>query len=314
MPILLRAVCSSALSMALALPALAQTPNLRIGGSARIGLTHTEAFGNTETQVLARMRLNFDTSTQTSTGAVLGGRVRLAFDSDRATIGAQELSVNAATLYAQIGGLRVEVGTTSSAFDSAGLLRASGVGLDLRSFGGASNAIFISHEDNRFGLDLTERLGLHASYVYGDLTARLSYVRPDGSFPGQSPEISASVDTEIGDLALSAAYLMNGDFLSGNNLVFLGASYDLTSRTTVGAQFVDNGILNSRTFTLFGEARVTDAFTVSLYIAQDSSAFGQAEAGGLGFGYDTGGATIAGSIQRSFFDETYVDLGIRFAW
>lgn len=303
-------------SQASAQPLVANFGGVRyqVEGGGTAGADHLSTRAPNQTQARLRFSLAFNVDAPVDSGVTLGGRLRVTHDTTSASLSGRQVDVNEASLSATYAGFQVRAGITRSAFDSAGQLYDSEMGAFGQTFAGVTNSIFISHSRNPFFLDLTRRVGVSAMYTSDSLSVRASYIAADGSFPGQEAEVSFSADAQLERMSLSVAALVNGDFVSGANLFFMGARYSVTDQTEVGLQFVDRGAFGSRTTTAVASHTLPNGLRVSAYVGLDTSGVGTDDAAGLGFSYDIGGTTVAGTVQRGFLDETYADLGVRFAF
>lgn len=340
-------------STALVLTAGVAAADVTISGYGRTGLNYydgpqadrvtSDEFGNSWTQeankttIQSRLRLNIDASTSTDTGIDFGGRIRLQWDQ-----GDEETTVAPGYLYMSTSGLRMEVGNSNTAFDSAGLLYASEVGIFDRSFGNSRGNFFAYNTDgypsasNFDGDDLlNDYLGIFASYSIDNLTLRGSIVNPDQryspSFNFSKKEVGISVDYTWNDrLELSAAYVSNGAGLDGNDQWFVGARYAVMDNARIGLNYIDNGEPGEyvydagtntyswdqddldKTVVLYGDYTMNE-WNFEAYIANNGDDANERDnAFGLGVNYDLGGARVSGGIQSDYNKDTLADFGVRF--
>jgi outer membrane protein OmpU len=311
-------------SSALVLSAGVAAAEFTIGGNARAGITYVEDRANaagvlqSETQVDMRLRFNIDAKKELDSGVTLGGRIRMQYDDNNAGAG-----LSAAMLYAETGGLRVEVGNVNTALDSMALLYNAELGYIGTTLGGYAQATYAAFENGAYS-GTPNRMGLFASYSVGDLVARVSYVTPDQVSKtlaaGTKEELSLSLDYKAGAFSFGLGVAQNGGFVDGNDVYAVTGEYAINDTTAVGLQYVDNGsagvVDNGNTTTLYGRTAFSGV-GVGAYIASlDGTTVAPVEdiSFGLGFDYDLGGATLAGTVQRGFDDKTYADLGIRFTF
>lgn len=294
-------------STALVLTAGIAAADVTISGFGRTAMVYQEG-ADQETQLSARVRLNVNATTSTDQGVDFGARLRLQWDQGNDSID----KVSPGQIYVTASGFTVAVGNVGTAFDSAGLLYASEVGLISRSFGNPSGD-FYAYESKTYGDD-ANRLGVAVEYAVDSLKARFSYVDPDQADTSTDEEISVSVDYGLNDLALSAAAVQNGKGIDGNDQFFLGAYYTLAgTENGVGLNYIDNGDDVGNTFVLYGDYVVAPLTTVSAYIANNDAAGNETDnAFGLGARYDLGGAYLAGSLERGYDENVRGDFGVRF--
>ncbi|ODT58963.1 MULTISPECIES: porin [Paracoccus] len=279
-----------------------------------------------ETQVSARVRLNVHATTSTDQGVDFGARLRLQWDQGDSGID----RVSPGQIYVTASGFTVAVGNVGTAFDNAGLLYASEVGLISRSFGNPMGD-FYAYESKSYGAN-NNRLGVSVEYAVDALKARFSYVDADQTgLTDADEEISISVDYDWNDVALSAAALKDGKSIDGNDQYFLGAYYTLAgTENGVGLSYIDNGVANKpvvvdgirtgtanveqgKTFVLYGDYVVAPLTTISAYVANNDAAGNETDnAFGIGARYDLGGAYLAGSLERGYDENVRGDFGVRF--
>lgn len=299
-------------STALVLSAGVAAADVKFSGFARTGLDFVENRANgtqQETQIQSRVRLNVLATNSTDQGVDFGARLRFQWDQ-----GQPELNRFApGQIYVTASGLTVSVGNVGTAFDSANLLYASEIGIFDRSLGNPSGNFF-AYSTGGYG-DNNNRVGIAATYSVDALTARISYVNTDqASLDGGNEEIGVSVDYKMDGIALSAAAVMDGAGIDGNDQYFLGAAYTLPgTENTVGLNWIDNGDADSTTITLYGEFEVAPLTTVKGYVANNDAAGNATDfAYGVGGKYDLGGAYLATAIHRNYDKDIIADFGVRF--
>ena len=299
---------------------------VKLSGYGRFGIVHNSnaGAGAASSVIVTRMRLNFDASVTVDSGVEFGGRIRM--QSTNVDHGA---TLNDAQLHASYQGLRVEVGNTNTAYDSAALMFDSEMGFTDSSFGDPTEPTFYYNSTPSDNLFLTSpvppfpvgrapngHMGVFVSYSVGDFNGMLSYVNPDqtvSSLPvGTSSETSVAADYKFGQFKVSAAYTHNGAGVTGVNASFIGASYAINDVANVGLNYFDEGASGSKikTTTLYGNYKM-DAITLRGYVA-NQKVVSTNTAIGIGADYDLGGARLSGSIQRGYANQTVVDLGVRF--
>ncbi|MGP9803234.1 porin [Paracoccus sp. NSM] len=298
-------------STALVLSAGVAAADVTFSGFARTGLDFVEnrAGGAQETQIQSRVRMNVLATTSTDQGVDFGARLRFQWDQ-----GASELDQFApGQIYVTASGLTVSVGNVGTAFDSAGLLYASEIGIFDRSLGNPAGSFF-AYSTGGYGAN-NNRVGIAATYAVDALTARISYVNTDQTVSDSNEEIGVSVDYSMDAIALSAAAVLDGAGIDGNDQYFLGAAYTLPGTSNkLGLNWIDNGdVADSTTITLYGEFEVAPLTTVKGYVANNDAAGNATDvAYGIGGKYDLGGAYLATAIHRSYSKDIIADFGVRF--
>lgn len=317
--------------------------DVTISGYGRTAIDYVEDRGEgvNDTQIETRVRMNIDASASSDAGVDFGARVRLQYDD-----GQSNSTLSPAYLYVSASGLKVYVGNVPTAFDSAGLLYESEVGLISRSFGNPSGP-FYAFSTSGYGGGINEtcllegnavadcvdfssrnRMGVAAEYSVGDFTGRLSYVDPDQTASslglGRDEEISVSVDYKWNQIHLSAAAVQSGGGIDGADQYFLGAYYTIAGTDNgIGLNWIDNGSWTSKTdgteydfgktIVLYGDYVVAPMTTISAYVANNDAEGNETDtAYGLGAKYDLGGAYLAGSIERGYDKNMRADMGVRF--
>jgi outer membrane protein OmpU len=332
---------------ALVLSAGVAAAEVTFGGTARAGIVYNDAVaaGATKTRVNMRLRFNIDAKKELDSGVTLGGRIRMQYDqssindSDDIFGNRSGARLNAAYLYATAGGLRVEVGNANTAYDAAPLVYAAELGYVSTTQGGYNLSSYTAYQTNPYGggggaavSPETNRMGLFASYSVGDLTARLSYINPNQNSTTSTEEIGLSASYKAGAFTISAALAQNGNFVKDNDVFFLGGEYAF-GQGKVGVQYFDHGktaggVDKGSSVTLYGSYKLASGINLGAFVSQaDNKAIAQVAlpvgvagtsrektAYGIGFDYDLGGATLAGTIQKTHVNKTYADLGIRFSF
>jgi outer membrane protein OmpU len=304
-------IASTAL-IAVAGAAAAET-GVKIGGMGRFGLVNYSGNGPgvADTRVDARLRFNIDATTETDSGVVFGGRIRMQWDDGATTAG-----LSAARLNVGFEGLNVEVGNSNTAFDSAALLYNSEIGY-ISSSAGNSRSNFFSFSSGPLGG--VDYMGIFASYSMNGFTGMASYVTPDqNTSAGVFEETSIALSYENDMFTVAAAGAQDGGGISGNDIWYLGGAYKGLANTTIGLNYIDEGIDGagvSLGSTIVGYAHYSmgNGVTLKGYISNNDYVGNATDTGfGIGADYDLGGATLAGGIQRDYAEETYVDFGVRF--
>lgn len=328
--------------------------DVTISGYGRTGVIYYEdgiqTVGNNDSQVISRLRMNLDATTETDGGIEFGGRLRLQWDQGNSARG-ENASTNAGKLWVTTQGLTVEIGNVDTAMDSVGLVYASELGYTDRSVGGNPLGSFFAYESSPYADD--DRLGIGLRYSFDALTVRASYVDPsqsgaleatDGIDPetglpvelNQKEEFSIGADYKWNDrLELSAAASMNAAGWDDHDVFFVGARYAVMENARIGLNFYDNGDVGSivgtdssnadfvnviddlgNTVTLYGDYTLADGLTnIEAYVANNDGDWSQKEtdiALGIGVNYDLGGARLGASLQRDYQERVSADMGVRF--
>ena len=325
-------------STALVLSAGVAAADVTISGYGRTAVDYLEN-RDQSAQVSARVRMNIHATTSTDQGVDFGGRVRVQWDQGDAGI----TSLSPGQIYVTASGLTVAVGNVGTAYDNAGLIYESEIGLISRSFGNSSGSFF-AYESKAYGSDefintceeedatedcgiiaensTANRLGVSVEYAVDALTARFSYVDTDQTVGSSTEEIGVSVDYEWNQFALSGAAVKDGAGVDGNDQYFLGAYYTLPgTENGIGLNWMDNGFEEGddgdtdlgKTFVLYGDYVVAPLTTISAYIANNNADDNETDnAFGIGARYDLGGAYLAGSLERGYDENLRGDFGVRF--
>jgi len=298
--------------------------DVTLSGSGRFGLVHTDTglAGGDDTVLSYRMRVNIDASTETDSGVKFGGRIRLQYDNgDNDTVGGLA-ELNAAMLYAETAGFRFEIGNVNTAFDSLATLYNAELGFISSTTGSYSPFSYDSYTSSPYAAGQFDRVGLFASYSVGNLVARASYIDYDQTDAGDpltptDEEMSISLDYTAGAYKLGFGYVQNGAGAADYDVWALLGEYALNDSTNIGLQYIaEDGQNNDATVTLYGNTKLASGIGLGAFISGIDSdvTYANDYAIGVGANYDIGGATIAGTIQKGFADETYADLGINFSF
>ena len=325
---------------ALMLSAGIAAADVKISGYGRTGIIYYEntaaqdALGLNETQVISRLRMNIDASTETDSGVEFGARFRLQWDQNHADRGGAA-ATNPGKIWVRAQGLTVEVGNVDTAMDSARLIYATDLGsydrsgafnpsVDLSGFAGG----FFAYSAQDYAIT---RVGVAAIYSIDDLTVRASYVNPDQTgLTSVEKELGISADYKWNDrLELSGAYTNNAGGIDGNDLYFVGARYAVLENARIGLNYANaddfvpatiGGVANTeafgQTFALYGDYTLADGLTnIEAYVANNDGDWATKEtdnAFGIGVNYDLGGARLGASIHRDYRELVSADAGVRF--
>lgn len=294
--------------MAFATAAAAET-GVKISGLGRFGLTYDEGRLTNQTRVETRLRFNFDATTETDSGVTFGGRIRLQYDEGNANS-----TVSPAYVYASYDGLRVEVGNSNTAFDSAALLYDSELGLTGKSFGDSQSTYF-SYSTGGFGGNIN-RMGVYVSYDINGFSVKASYVTPDQTVAaGVNEETSIALSYENDMFVVSAAAANDAAGIANNDPWFIGAAYKGLPNATIGLNYIEEGTAALGSTTVLYGNYTMDAWTFKAYIANNDAVGNLSDtAFGIGADYDLGGAKLTGGIQYGYTKDTYADLGVSFSF
>ncbi len=312
-------------STALVLTAGVAAAEVTISGYGRTAVDYQEG-RDQEAQIETRLRMNIDAKTSTDQGVDFGGRIRLQYDD-----GESNSNVSPAYIYVTANGLTVSVGNVNTAFDSAGLIYESEVGLISRSFGNPLGD-FYAFSSSGYGRDTVRpnangdleivnesanRMGVAVEYEIAGASVMASYIDPDQTTGGDDEEFSIKADYAMDAIALSAAYVNNAAGVDGAEKWFVGAYYTMPgTKNGVGLNYIDedsDADNNGKTLVLYGDYEVAPMTVVSAYVANNDLDTNTTDtAFGIGAKYDLGGAYLAGSIERGYDENVRADMGVRF--
>jgi len=291
--------------------------DVTLSGSGRFGIIYEDDGTTSDTFLSYRMRVNIDASTETDSGVKFGGRIRMQYDNgDNDTVGGLA-ELNAAMLYAETSGFRFEIGNVNTAFDSLATLYNAELGFISSTTGSYSLFSYDSYNSGPYDAGQFDRIGLFASYSAGDLVARVSYIDYDQFSSADAEETGISLDYTAGAYKLGLGYVTDAAGIADYDVWALLGEYAMNDSTNIGVQLIgENGAENDTTFTLYGNTRLASGLGLGAFISGVDSdvTYANDYAIGIGANYDIGGATIAGTIQQGFDDQTYADLGINFSF
>jgi outer membrane protein OmpU len=287
-----------------------------LSGNGRFGIVYEDDGTTDDTFFSYRLRFNIDAMTETDTGIKFGGRIRLQYDAgDTVDLGEGAAEVNAAMLYAESAGFRFEIGNANTAFDSLNTLYNAELGFIGTTTGSYSLIDYSAYSSGPFNALEADRVGLFASYTVGDLVARASYIDYDQFSSADEEEVGVSLDYGFGAFSVGLGYVSNAGGAADYDVWAVLGEYALNSNTNVGLQLIgEDGDNNDLTYTLYGNTELAGGIGLGAFVSGvDSDAvYANDYAIGIGASYDLGGATLAGTIQKGFDDETYADFGVRF--
>ncbi len=297
------------------------------GGYGRFGIRH---LGGPDTQnIITRLRLQIDMSTEADNGLTFGARLRMQQDVNGGVIdnrntlvnngGTVNSGFNGARIWARTGGFEMAVGNIFGAIEimpanyagsQSGSLGLTGLSYSDNVTGNAGG--WDAYDSRRYqaaavtGATYTTRDAIELRYSAGDFSGHLSY--------SESPAGAART-------AIHAAYTFSGwtvalgyqdSDTAGEDILALTASgtignFDLE----VGISDVD-GPADTR-FVVRGGMDVGAATRVYGHIAMQDAGTAEDAAYGLAVSHSLGGgASIEAGVENDFAGNTNADLGIRF--
>lgn len=273
-----------------------------LGGSGRFGVTVENDGSYEQTLTDVRLTFNMDAKMETDSGITFGGRIRFRYND-----GTSYTWGSPAMVYMEANGFRVEVGNANGAYDSAGLMWNSEIGLVDSSYGDPNNSYYGYFATG--GLYADESMGVFASYSSGAVTARASYHVGDQEDDNIWSETSVSADYSANGLSLSFAYVEGSDGWATEKTTFVGAAYAIGDATNVGLNYFTGEAEDL--VTLYANHSLGNGVTLAGYIA-DQDTYDTAY--GIGASYDLGGGA---SVKGSYHDrgqESWADFGVQFSF
>ncbi len=275
-----------------------------VGGSGRFGISSdSSGGGSSDSWLETRLTFNFDAKMESDSGITFGGRIRMRNDDGQSyTWGSP------AMLYMEANGFRMEVGNANGAYDSAGLMWNSEVGLTDTSYGDPNNSYqgaFASKTSYS-----SDTAGVFASYSAGSFTVRASYhVDHQYGPPIHWSESSVSADYSANGLSLSVA-MVQGSSSHTEDTTFVGAAYAIGDATNVGINYFTGDA--PTLVTLYANHNLGNGLTIAGYIADEE--FSANNYFGIGASYDLGGGA---ALKASYHDDggySYMDAGVTFSF
>ncbi|MEO1109224.1 MAG: porin [Pseudomonadota bacterium] len=302
----------------------------RSGTVSTVGGASATGVDTDDTILVSRFRLNIDGIVETDNGVRFESRVRLQADENSGNGEANEAGFNGARFSVIFGGLRVDAGNVSGAFDNSDLYfgnepgleeflgQYSGVDYDFLEYsstGSGSNAVFFQYAvgdfafaasyDQRTFADAAaagsstsnaDRWDISATYIFNNYSATLIYGQTEAAAGGDKQDLIV--------LALGAEF---GDF---SGTLFVGRDGD-TPTNDFGEETDGTAYGASLAYNLGAATTITAAYG-------DGSAEGDTQQYGVGAIYDLGnGATLRGAVGREKVGrageaQTIADFGVRF--
>lgn len=286
------------------------TAEVTIGGSGLFGVLGEDNGAGSETTIFTRLRFNIDARTETDSGVVLGGRIRMQSISGEYSVSVGYAQLNAAMLFLTVDRLRVEVGNASGAYGAAGLLYNCEIGLIGTCFGGAMGPS-MGYESLPYGSH-PDRMGMFVSYSAGNFTGRLSYHDTDqlGGGVTEYSETSASADWSSNGLSVSAAAVSRNMATGNVDHHFVGVAYAPDENSRIGLNYF-GGDPGER-FTIYGDHTLAGGLTLSGYVSDDSNDSDTAI--GIGASYSLGGGAAVKASYNTEGSLSRADFGISFSF
>lgn len=310
--------------------------DVRISGYGRFGLDYNDANdravnGISKTTITSRLRLQFDMSTETDSGVVLGARFRAQAESrDNVPGGA---ALNGARFYATYQGFTLGVGNIIGAVENMpGLYletRTAGTGIDGAGFvslvtnvngeyfnwdayssGGTgvngiealyTSGAFTGHlsYSTRNGPVAVDRFAAMATYTFGDWTASIAAQSSDILW---EDKVVVSVSGNIGDFGVRVAYADN----DGINKWGLYGNYDIGAASNILLWVTDEDAVSAADV-LAGRNDNRDAVLASNQ--QEGTSYG------IHYSYDLGGgASFETGYRRASNDNDTFQAGVYFSF
>jgi len=314
-------------STALIATASVAAAEVSFSGYGRFGIGYEEDRSTdpnvSDTILISRFRLNIDGTTETDGGVQFSARVRLQADEDSDNGEANAAGLNGARFSVIYGGLRVDAGNVSGAFDNLANYYGNEPGLEF--FIGqyaAVNYDFLAYSSTGSGSN-----AVFFQYAVGDFAFGASYDQNSGTSGGDDDPASGidrwdiSATGTFGNITAALAYGQT-DFPDGAEketltVLTLGAEFgDFSGTLFVADDDVTDEALNGTAYGLSAAYNVGSATTLT-FAYGDGSGDGDTQNYGIGFIYDLGGgASLKGGIGRSKAgdgeSQTRADFGANF--
>lgn len=238
---------------------------------------------------------------ETDGGVTFGGRIRFRYnDGQSYTWGSP------AMLYMETSGLRVEVGNANGAYDSAGLIWNSEIGLTDSSYGDPNNVYYGYFESLDYGN--ANQMGIFASYSMGDLTARVSYHVANQYVNNSADETSISLDWSSNGFSVSAAYVTGTTGVT-EETTFIGAAYAIGDSTNVGLNYFTGDAPDL--VTLYANHTMANGLTLAGYVADQDT---YDTAFGIGASYPLGGGAAIKAAYHDRGADNFSEFGVTFSF
>jgi outer membrane protein OmpU len=272
---------------------------VNLSGSGRFGIIDKSSA--VKTIIDTRLTFNIDAKMETDGGVTFGGRIRFRYnDGQSYTWGSP------AMLYMETSGLRVEVGNANGAYDSAGLIWNSEIGLTDSSYGDPNNVYYGYFENLDYGN--ANQMGIFASYSMGDLTARVSYHVANQNINNSDDETSISLDWSSNGFSVSAAYVTGTTGVT-EETTFIGAAYAIGDSTNVGLNYFTGDAPDL--VTLYANHTMANGLTLAGYVADQDT---YDTAFGIGASYPLGGGAAIKAAYHDRGADNFSEFGVTFSF
>jgi len=308
---------------------------VKIGGYGRFGIDYNDANDravNTipQTTITSRLRFQFDVSTETDGGVVLGARARAQIESrDNAPGGG---AFNGARFYASYGGFSVGVGNIIGAIENmSGLYletRTAGTGIDGAGFvslvtnvnneyfnwdayssaGVGANGVEVLYSSGGFsghlsystdnGATAVDTFGANIAYTFGDWTAAIAAQQSDILW---ADKVAVSLSGDLGQYGIRVAYADN----DGISKWGLYGNMDIGAASNILVWVTDEDAVSAADV-LAGRGDNRDTALLDR---------GEGTSYGIHYSYDLGGgASFEAGWRESSADNTTVQAGVYFSF
>jgi outer membrane protein OmpU len=272
---------------------------VNLSGSGRFGIIDESSA--VKTIIDTRLTFNIDAKMETDGGVTFGGRIRFRYnDGQSYTWGSP------AMLYMETSGLRVEVGNANGAYDTAGLIWNSEIGLTDSSYGDPNNVYYGYFESLDYGN--ANQMGIFASYSMGDLTARVSYHVANQNINNSDDETSISLDWSSNGFSVSAAYVTGTTGVT-EETTFIGAAYAIGDSTNVGLNYFTGDAPDL--VTLYANHTMANGLTLAGYVADEDT---YDTAFGIGASYPLGNGAAIKAAYHDRGTEDFSEFGVTFSF
>ena len=320
--------------------------DVKIGGYGRFGIDYNDANdravnGVPQTTITSRLRLQFDMSTETDGGVVLGARVRMQSESRDNNPGADtglpgdDNGFNGARFYASYGGFSVGVGNIIGAIENT-----PGLYLETRTVGtGIDGASFVSLVTNAnitggeyFNWDAYSSSGMGVNgvevlYSSGAFNGHISYSTRNGAVAVD--RVAANVSYSFGDW--TAAVGVQDSDMMWQDKVLVTLQGDL-GQYGVRLAYADNDGIDK--WGLYGNMDIGAASNILLWVTDEDAVSnadvlagrgdnrdvgaldrGEGTSYGIHYSYDLGGgASFEAGAREASHDNTTVQAGVYFSF
>ncbi|WP_165978871.1 porin [Antarcticimicrobium luteum] len=308
---------------------------VRISGYGRFGVDYNDANdravnGVPSTTITSRLRLQFDMSTETDGGVVLGARMRMQSESRDNAAGTGVW--NAARFYASYGGFTLGVGNIIGAIENTpGMYletRTAGTGIDGAGFvslvtnvnneyfnwdayssaGAGANGVEVLYSSGAFNGHISystrngaiglDRAAVNVSYTFGDWTAALGAQDTDIAW---GDKVLVTLQGDLGQYGVRLAYADN----EGISKWGLYGNMDIGAASNILVWVTDEDAVSAADV-LAGRGDNRDTALLDR---------GEGTSYGIHYSYDLGGgASFEAGWRESSADNTTVQAGVYFSF